>query len=47
MMMDSAVLAVSFSRDMEMLATGDEKGKIFVSKLFASRFGSVRRISMQ
>ena len=31
MMMDSAVLAVAFSRDMEMLATGDSDGKIFVS----------------
>lgn len=31
MMMDTAVLAMAFSRDMELLASGDQNGKIYVS----------------
>ena len=34
MMMDTAVLALAFSRDMELLASGDQNGKIYVSPAF-------------
>ena len=33
MMMDDAVLSLAFSRDSEMLASGDQEGKIKVSKM--------------
>ncbi|XP_055356503.1 WD40 repeat-containing protein SMU1-like [Paramacrobiotus metropolitanus] len=33
MMMDATVLALAFSRDMEMLASGDKNGKIFIWKV--------------